>query len=753
MTTKTISSYVAAGYTLAAGYDTLDITTAGGVGGTGIALNHLASLDNYGRIHAASGHNGVSASAGATIVNGSASDTTASIYGYSGVFVQNASATVANFGSITGSARFGDGVFIVAGGAVTNGSATDTTASIYADNSGISAGALATVANFGSINGYYSTGVYLKAGGAVTNGSTKDTAAVIFSYMGQGVNAVTGAATIVNFGLIHGGFGDGVILGAGGVVTNGGAKVTGATIGGETGVVAHNLAATVNNFGTINGYALANFGVYLGAGGSVTNGGANDAKAVIAAAGVGVYVYAGAAAVANFGAITSSRSVGVYMAGRGLPASEIVTNGSASDNGALIQGKTDGVAFGRFGTLDNFGTVIGQGAGPQSYGVVVSRKGVVNNGSAADTNALIQGYTGVQLDSGFVNNFGTISGSAAADGAGVLLVSAGSVANGSTSDSAALISGEIGVILNYYDLNGTVTNFGTIAGSGGTAVFLDDASDVLVVGAGSAFVGAVLGGGGTLELDNGSGTLSGLLVGGTVTVSGSMAATAFTDFDTVRIDVAASFATSGAVTLAAGQSVISSGSLTLGDKKDKVANAGTIETLGGTVTVRGAVTGAGGAASINGGLLDFASSFNQDVTFTGTTGTLELAKSQSYSAIVTGFSKTGGTALDLADIAFAGAGEATFKGSKTGGVLTVTDGTHTATINLVGDYRSNSFVASSDGHGGTIVVDSGAKAATAPPPHSFIAALAGMGGGEAAGPVHAAAEPWRRDAQALAKPA
>ncbi|MEO7026791.1 MAG: hypothetical protein ABI056_04470, partial [Caulobacteraceae bacterium] len=590
MTTKILSTYAAAGYTLASQYDTLDITTSGGVGGSGVQLNLIATLDNYGRIHAASGHNGVSASHGATIVNGSATDTTASIYGYSGVFIQNAAGTISNFASITGSARFGDGVFIVAGGLVTNGSAADTTASIYADNSGVSAGALATVANFGSINGYYSTGVYLAAGGSVTNGSAKDAAAVIFSQMGQGVNAATGAATVANFGLIHGGFGDGVILGAGGAVTNGSTKDTGAVIGGETGVVTHQVAATVNNFGTINGYALAsstvaNSGVYLGAGGSVTNGAANDTKAVIAAAGVGVFVYAGAGTVANFGAITSSRNVGVYMAGRGLPASEIVTNGSASDTGALIQGKTDGVAFGRFGTLDNFGTVIGQGASLGSYGVVVSRKGVVNNGSAADTNALIQGYTGVQLDSGFVNNFGTISGSAAADGAGVLLVSAGSVANGSTSDSAALISGEIGVILNYYDLNGTVTNFGTISGSGGTAVFLDDASDVLVVGAGSAFVGAVLGGGGTLALDNGSGTLTGLLAGGTVTVSGSMAATVFSDFDTVRVDIAASFVTSGAVTLAAGQSVISSGSLTLGDKKDKVANAGMIETLGGTVTV------------------------------------------------------------------------------------------------------------------------------------------------------------------------
>ncbi|MEO7027269.1 MAG: hypothetical protein ABI056_06915, partial [Caulobacteraceae bacterium] len=185
---------------------------------------------------------------------------------------------------------------------------------------------------------------------------------------------------------------------------------------------------------------------------------------------------------------------------------------------------------------------------------------------------------------------------------------------------------------------------------------------------------------------------------------------------------------SGAVTLAAGQSVISSGSLTLGDKKDKVANAGMIETLGGTVTVLGAVTGAG-AASVNGGLLDFAASFNQNVAFTGATGELELAKSQSYSATIAGFSKSGGESLDLADIGFVGAGEATFKGSKSGGVLTVTDGSHTAHINLTGDYTGSTFVAASDGHGGTLVVDSKSKGAALPPPPAFVAAMAGMGGG------------------------
>ena len=80
------------------------------------------------------------------------------------------------------------------------------------------------------------------------------------------------------------------------------------------------------------------------------------------------------------------------------------------------------------------------------------------------------------------------------------------------------------------------------------------------------------------------------------------------------------------------------------------------------------------------------------------------------------------------------AGEATYSGTKTGGVLTVTDGTHTAQIHLTGNYLSSTFVASSDGHGGVTIVDPPATAAL-PPPHQLIAAMAGLGA-DRGGPAH-----------------
>jgi hypothetical protein len=54
--------------------------------------------------------------------------------------------------------------------------------------------------------------------------------------------------------------------------------------------------------------------------------------------------------------------------------------------------------------------------------------------------------------------------------------------------------------------------------------------------------------------------------------------------------------------------------------------------------------------------------------------------------------------------------------------LHVTDGTHTANIALMGNYMASTFVASSDGRGGTLVVDppaaTGQNNLLAPPRHA-----------------------------------
>jgi hypothetical protein len=154
--------------------------------------------------------------------------------------------------------------------------------------------------------------------------------------------------------------------------------------------------------------------------------------------------------------------------------------------------------------------------------------------------------------------------------------------------------------------------------------------------------------------------------------------------------------------------------------QSSISNYGTLEAAnGGLVTVNGAVLANSGKAAAVGGTLDFTSTFNQDVLFQGAGSVLELAQSQTYSGKLQSFSNTGESTLDLADIAFVSAGEATYSGTAKGGVLTVTDGTHTAHIGLTGSHLGATFTASSDGHGGTDIVASSNKVAR------FIQAVAG----------------------------
>ena len=161
-----------------------------------------------------------------------------------------------------------------------------------------------------------------------------------------------------------------------------------------------------------------------------------------------------------------------------------------------------------------------------------------------------------------------------------------------------------------------------------------------------------------------------------------------------------------------------------------LVNDGTLSVQAGVMEAITAVSG-DGVVTIGGGTLDLGGAFDQAVTFTGG-GALDLAQSRMFTHSVTGFSTRARTTLDLEDIRFVDAGEATFSGTASGGVLTVTDGAHTAHITLKGDYRGVTFVATKDGHGGTDVVARKAEPFAAPV-DAFISAMAGLAspGGQA----------------------
>ena len=119
-----------------------------------------------------------------------------------------------------------------------------------------------------------------------------------------------------------------------------------------------------------------------------------------------------------------------------------------------------------------------------------------------------------------------------------------------------------------------------------------------------------------------------------------------------------------------------------------------------------AFTATGSAPAIinAGSTLELGSAFASQVTFFGSTGTLKLDNSASFSGTVAGM--TAQDTIDFADISFASVQSPSLQNAtSSGGTLHVTDGTHTANIALLGNYMASTFVASSDGHGGTLVVD------------------------------------------------
>jgi len=173
-----------------------------------------------------------------------------------------------------------------------------------------------------------------------------------------------------------------------------------------------------------------------------------------------------------------------------------------------------------------------------------------------------------------------------------------------------------------------------------------------------------------------------------------------------------------------------------------VDNTGYLIVDGGSLILNDPVSGSG-IGAIFAGTLDVTSTFDEYVAFLGATGELELAHSQNYNAAISGFSTTGGTALDLRDIGFVSATTASYAGTTAQGVLTVTNGTQTARINLIGDYLGSTFTVYNDGEDGTLVVDPKA-AATAT--HAFVAAMAAFG-------APASASVSASDAAHFAKPA
>jgi VCBS repeat-containing protein len=144
--------------------------------------------------------------------------------------------------------------------------------------------------------------------------------------------------------------------------------------------------------------------------------------------------------------------------------------------------------------------------------------------------------------------------------------------------------------------------------------------------------------------------------------------------------------------------------------KSNVDNTGTLRANGGNLTVEGAVSGNGSAEIDGTSRLEFGAASTANTAFGTGDGTLKLAQSTGFTGTIAGFGA--GDAIDLADLGFGGSTTLAYAANQdgSGGTLSVSDGTHSTSLALLGQYAATGFQGASDPGAGTLI--------TYTPPHA-----------------------------------
>ena len=106
----------------------------------------------------------------------------------------------------------------------------------------------------------------------------------------------------------------------------------------------------------------------------------------------------------------------------------------------------------------------------------------------------------------------------------------------------------------------------------------------------------------------------------------------------------------------------------------------------------------------NGATVELTAAYSGTVSFAGATGTLKIDDAASFTGKIAG-QLPDGDVIDLANVSAGSSATVAYSGNNSQGTLTVSDGTHTANIAMLGNYTLANFHVSSDGNGGTSVVD------------------------------------------------
>jgi autotransporter passenger strand-loop-strand repeat protein len=255
-------------------------------------------------------------------------------------------------------------------------------------------------------------------------------------------------------------------------------------------------------------------------------------------------------------------------------------------------------------------------------------------------------------------------------------------------------------------VNGTERVAGTASGTvldnaglqqvyaGGTVVITDFGGGTQEILSGATVSAAVVGSG-TQVVEGGGGAIDTVLDGGTQVISStSITVSGLNHSSTVVIPGTAEDTTINS----GGTQDIKAGGLAVGSVLD--GGSGYVES-GGTAY----------STTISAGTLEVESggAVNGGVAFTaGGNGTLRLDASADFlpdSVSIAGLAR--GDRLDLADIAFGPQTTVAFTEAANGtsGTLSVSDGTHTANLLLIGQYAAGNFGLTSDSHGGAMITE------------------------------------------------
>ena len=584
------------------------------------------------------------------------------------------------------------------------------------------------------------------------NGTT-NTNALIFAEV-YGVKVTGAAGTVHNLAtikVISTITSTGVDLVDGGSVINGDASDHTALIKGFRVGITLKGAGVVTNYGTLGGYRSVGFSSSADRLGverappcwrSYARGGAGTLELACGAASIGQdtsggWIANGALSTqifVDFGTLDIAAGTDITLDGTGMTdtkagniaeldiAGELTVTGSLATGGKVIGAGTLSLQGGQttFGAGTDLlvGNVTESGAATEAIvATALASSGVWGQGGGTiSVNAGKRlAFRGAGSSfSGTLAGPGTVEFLGGADTfAGATLTAAHQIISGSTVTLSGAVT--LGTILDVTTANLIVAAGGATL-TGGGELFLTDKSTNSIHGAGATatltnagdrIVGAgQLGGGNMILINELGGIIDGDYAAGLTINTGAQVIVNGGEIESAK---------SGAV------SILSA-----------VANSGTLYALG-KLTVTGAVSGAG-VVRIAGGVADFTSTFSQNVAFTTAGGVLELSHSLTYTGQISGFAKTPISSLDLVDIGFGPNTKATFSGTVRSGLLTVTDGTHTANITLEGNYLGSVFAVAGDGHNGTSVTDSPAAA-------PLVAAMAGFGAQTAAGLSAPTAQP------------